>query len=74
MRAVVIVLGFLLLGGIVLYYSSEGRQERQQYDEARARWHKDCDGYVDQPVRSEEARDCAKRLKAMMAYAERQGW
>jgi hypothetical protein len=74
MRAVLIVLGFVLVGGTVLYYTSEGRQERLQYDEARARWHQDCDAYVDKPVRSDEARDCANRLKAMMAYAERKGW
>lgn len=76
MKAVVIVIGALLVSGATLVYfgGSAGRQERRDYDESRLRWHQECDAYVGKPTTSEDAKDCAKRLEAMMAYANGQGW
>lgn len=72
MRAILIVLGALVLGGVTFYYASDTRQERLEFNDARQRWHQDCDAYVG--THGEDATRCQARLEAMLAYAKQRGW
>jgi hypothetical protein len=56
------------------YYFSDTRQEHLAFEQHRTEWHQRCDAYVGKPVVSEEAKDCARELSAMMAYKKEKGW
>ena len=56
-----------------LYFGAD-HQRYLAFDQTRAAWHTRCDAYVGKQDTSDEAKECARQLAAMMAYGKRQGW
>ncbi len=55
-------------------YFGDDHQRYMAFDHERQVWHAKCDSYVGKPPDSDAAKDCARELAAMMAYAKQQGW
>jgi hypothetical protein len=62
----------LVVIGVWAIYAS--RADYRAFDAKRRDWHLRCDAYVDKPVTSPAARDCARELEELIAYAKQKGW
>ena len=59
---------------VLIAVSNYLRADFLEFDRQREAWHRRCDAYVDQPVKSPAAAECQRELEQLTAYAKRKGW